>query len=147
MTFHLEGYSILSDSILSNIPFWLIFNFFCDIPLWVTFNFEWYSILSDILFWVTFHFEWHSILCSIPIWVTGWCLHLNDENWGGIGLSRDRLNREIMYIFYRERWRSWRHQLGQLFRQTSTWKFAGTHPSRWILNSFLSKGSDVMFIS
>ena len=55
------------------------------------FQFEWHFKLSDIPIWVTFHFEWHSILSEIPFWVTGWCLNLNDENWGGIGLSISNL--------------------------------------------------------
>ena len=98
MIFHFEWHFILSDNI-----FWLAFyvewlSFLNNILFWVKFNFEWHSILGDNPYWVPFHFEWHSILIDIPFewhsvksdipfWVIGWCLNLNDENWGGIGLS------------------------------------------------------------
>ena len=119
MTFQFEWHSILSEipfwvtfnfegnSILSDISFWVTFHLewhsiLIDIPCWVIFYFEWHSILSDMPFWVTFHFKWHFILTdtpfwvtlhlsNIPFWVTGWCLNLNDENWGGIGLSISNL--------------------------------------------------------
>ena len=74
MTFHFEWHSILSE-----------FQFL------VTFHFEWHFIFGDIPFWVSFQFEWHSILSDISFWVTGLCLNLNNENWGGIGLSISNL--------------------------------------------------------
>ena len=91
MTLQIEWQFILCD-----ILFWMTLHFewhsiFSDFPFWVTFHFEWHSIFSDIPFWVTFHFEWYSILSDIPFWVTYWCLNLNDENWGGIGLSTSNL--------------------------------------------------------